>query len=181
MTYGGSDHLPEDITFFNLHPVASKEKSAMKYRNMNKYGFHSDNCSLYTTDRKTQCNAECTLVAKQSELINLIKKSSKLKHHHNECNSIGHSKARTNSASKKQNVRKELKRALVKLSRMKSKENTFNEVLALMSQNELEIAYKVLKRYGDNPDKLLDMTKKILEHNYKPNLGDEDSKLIKKI
>ena len=63
---------------------------------------------------------------------------------------------------------------------MKSKENTFNEVLALMSQNEMGIAYKVLNRYGDNPNKLLDMTKKILEHNYIPNLGDEDSALIKK-
>ena len=73
-----------------------------------------------------------------------------------------------------------MKRALEKISRMKSNENTFNEVFALMSQNEMGIAYKVLNRYGNNPDKLLDMTKKILEYDYIPNIGDEESKMIKK-
>ena len=76
-------------------------------------------------------------------------------------------------------MRKELQAALEKLSRIKSRENTFNEVLALMSQNEMGIAYKVLHQYGKNPSKLLEMTKKILEHDYAPHLGGEDSAMIK--
>ena len=62
---------------------------------------------------------------------------------------------------------------------MKGKENTFNEVIGLMLQNELEIAYKVLNLYCDNPNKLLEMTKKVLEHLYNPNLRDEESAMIK--
>ena len=42
------------------------------------------------------------------------------------------------------------------------------------------IAYKFLKRCQNYPDKLLDMTNKILEHESIPNVGNEESALIKK-
>ena len=77
-------------------------------------------------------------------------------------------------------MNKQLKRALEKLSRIKSDNNTFNEVLTLISQNEIGVAYKVLKRFGNNPSKLLEMTKKILEFEYRPYLGNEESTTIKK-
>ena len=82
-----TDFLPEGPhTPFMLHPVACNEKTATKYRNMNKSGFHSQNCKLFTTNRETKCNAECSRVGFNSELINLIKNSSKAKHRHNLCN-----------------------------------------------------------------------------------------------
>ena len=50
----------------------------------------------------------------------------------------------------------------------------------MMSQNEMGIAYKIHNRFADNPDKLLSVTKKILEHNHHPHLGNKKSTLIKK-
>ena len=176
-----TDFLPEDpLTPFMLHPVASKEKTAIKFRNMNKYGFHTEKCNLFTTDREKKCNLECSSVGMNVDLINLIKKSSEPKNRHNLCNSIGHTIARTSSTLSRNNLQKKYKRALEKISRIKSRDNTFNEVLALISQNEMGIAYKVLSRFGNNPSKLLEMTKKILEFNHRPYLGNEDSTLIKK-
>ena len=152
----------------------------MKYNNMNKYGFHSQKCNLFTTDRKNGCNVECSSLGMDAELITLIKKAAAPNYHHNLCSSVGNSKARTNSIISKHTVRKQLKRALEKLSRMRSEDNTFNEVLALIAQNEMGVAYKVLNRFGSNPSKLLEMTKKILNFNYRPYLGDEESTVIKK-
>ena len=176
-----SDSLPEGpVLPFVLHPVASNEKIAMKYNNMNKFGFHSQKCNLVTTDRERKCNTECQSVGFQTELINLIKKSAKPNHQHNRCSAVGNTIARTNNVLTKHKVHKQLKRALEKLSRMKSDNSTFNEVLALISQNEVGIAFKVLKRFGNNPSKLLEMTKKILDFQYSPYLGNEESTIIKK-
>ena len=137
-------------------------------------------CKHITTDRVRECNVDCRNVGRESELLKLISASSNAKHHHNECNSIGHSRARAIALREKHNAKKELKRALEKVTRLRGRESTLNDVLTLMAQNDMGIAYKVLHRYGSNPDKLISMTKKILEHEYHPHLGTKDSALIKK-
>ena len=170
----------DQILPFCLHPVMSSGKVAKKYNNMNKWGFHTQGCNLYTTDRQSQVNAECRAIAAETELIELINRSSNCNHKHSDCNSIGHSKSRTGAVMSKHAERKRLKRALEKLARMKSRENTYNEVMALMSQNEMGVAYRILNQFRGNPNKMLEMTGKILEHDYRPSLGNENSNVIKK-
>ena len=64
---------------FSLHPVASKDHIAMKFNNMNKFGFHAQDCKLVTTDRINGCNTQCSLVAKDPQLVKLIADSCKPK------------------------------------------------------------------------------------------------------